>query len=185
MRRFAAPGCSSEQACRRLRGNPDRARRRQRRGLRSCQAERGAGLYRACQYQLLALPQRHHAVADRLGLSDPEGHLRARLRADRHDHAGVPVHGLAAAAGGRPLHRQEGAALLIVDRHGLDLLRPFATQCRAPIPRHPRRRRAGRSRLGGVSPGIGSLRAAATALRNRCFSSAAASAPRWGRCSRR
>ena len=120
----------------------------------------GAGLYRAGRHQLFALPQRHHAVADRIGVSDPEGQLRARLRPDRHDHAGVPVHRVAAAAGGRAFHRQEGAAVLARDRHGLYLLRPAAAQRRASIRHHPDRGGAGRTRLGGVPSGVGADRAA-------------------------
>ena len=119
-----------------------------------------AGLSGARRHQLLAFPQRHHAVADPVGVSDPEGELRARFRPDRADHAGVPVHRLAAAAGGRPLHRQEGAAVLAGDRHGLDAVRPAAAQRSRITTRHPDRRRAGRARLGGVSSGIGADRAA-------------------------
>ena len=60
----------------------------------------------------------------------------------------------------------------------------------AQYPGHPHCGGAGRTRLGGVSSGIGAHRAARlrrplTVSRNRCFSSAAVSAPRWGRCWRR
>ena len=184
--------CALEQARHRLRGKRGRAGGRAGRGAgpRRQGGCRGAGLCRADRHQLLAFPQRHHAVADRLGLSDPEGCLRAGLRADRHDHAGVPVHRLAAAARGRAFHRQEGAAVLACDRHGIYVLRLAAAQRRAALSRHPDRGRAGRPRLGGVSSGVrrgsrGSPRAGVTVLRNRCFSSAAVSARRWGRCWRR
>ena len=45
--------------------------------------------------------------------------VRARLRADRPDHAHLPAHGVAAAAAGRALHRPHPQAVLAGDRHGL------------------------------------------------------------------
>ena len=120
----------------------------------------GAGLCRARRHQRFALPQRHHAVADPVGVSDPEGELCARLRADRTDHAGVPVHSVAAAAGGRPSHRPQGAAVFARHRHGLHVLRPAAAQRRAELSRHPDRGGAGRIWFGGVPSGIGADRAA-------------------------
>ena len=61
---------------------------------------------------------------------------------------------------GRAFHRQEGAAVLARDRHGLYLLRLAAAERRAALSRHPDRGRAGRARLGGVSSGVGADRAA-------------------------
>ena len=110
--------------------------------------------------QLLAFPQRHYAVADCFGLSDPERQLRAGLRADRHDHAGVPVYRLAAAAGGRTFHRPEGAAVFAGDRHGLYVLRTAAAERCASIRDHSVAALAGRPWIGGVSSGVGADRAA-------------------------
>ena len=158
MRREFSGESFVEQVRRRLRRSAGRAGRAVRRA--AGQGSRGTGLYRAGGNQLLAFSQRHHAVVDRLDLSDPERGLRARLRADRDDHAGVPVHGVAAAAGDRAFHRQEGAAVLALDRHGIYLLRPVAAQRGAAISRYPDRGGFGRARLGGVPPRIGTDRAA-------------------------
>ena len=154
--------CALEQARHRLRRSAGRARRRAGRDARPCGQSRrgGAGLYRAGRNQLLAFPQRHHAVADCLGLSDPERRLRAGLRADRHDHAGVPVYRVAAAAAGRAFHRQEGAAVLAGDRHGLHVRRSAAAELCRHLRHDPDRGLAGRPRLGGVSSGVGADRAA-------------------------
>ena len=61
---------------------------------------------------------------------------------------------------GRAFHRQEGAAVLARDRHGIYLLRLAAAERRGALSRHPDRGRAGRPRLGGVPSGVGADRAA-------------------------
>ena len=121
-------------------------------------------------------------------LSDAEGRLRARLLADRPDHPDFPGDGVAAAAGGRHVHRPPAAALFAARRHGV---RPWSACCSSPMPKlsaAARRRGAGRPRLGGLPSrnrraSRGSPRAAATASRSRCSRSAAMSARRSGRCS--
>ena len=115
--------------------------------------------------------------------------LRARLRADRNDHAGVPVHRLAAAAAGRTFHRQARRSRSRW-RSAWDS-RSSACCCSASRSNTPsswsRRRWSGSARRCSIRNRRGSRgwpRADATASRNRCFRSAAISAPRWARCSR-
>ena len=130
-------------------------------GLAAKAAVGRAGLCRAGRHQLLAFPQRHHAVADRVGLSDPEGELRAGLRADRHDHAGVPVHRVAAAAawsGISPTRRRSRSR-----SRSAWASRSSACCCSASRMHyrdHPDRGGAGRAGLGGVPSGVGADRAA-------------------------
>src|SRR6266852_5342829 len=70
-----------EQVCGRVRRSAGRAGVGPRRdvGFRR-EGRGGAGLHRARRHQPVAFPQRHHAVADSIGLSDPERELCARLR---------------------------------------------------------------------------------------------------------
>ena len=87
--------------------------------------------------ELLPPAERHDAVAGAGALSHPQGLLRPELRPGRPDHAGFPVHGLDAAAAGRPLHRQEAPALFPDGRHGLHPGRPaddVAGQLLSPDP---------------------------------------------------
>ena len=115
--------------------------------------------------------------------------LRARLRPDRADHAGLPAHRLAAAAGGRHLHRPAAAALFAAGRHGLHAGRPAAAVPGADsYPRaccSPRRWSASARRSSIPSPRAWRAwpRAAGTASRSRCSRSAATSARRSARCS--
>ena len=116
--------------------------------------------------------------------------LRPRLRADRADHAHLPAHGVAAAAGGRRLHRPPAAALLAGRRHGLHAGRPAAAvACADSFRAAAARGRAGRHRLVDLPSGVVARRAAwpragGTASRSRCSRSAAISARRSARCSR-
>src|SRR6185369_7031183 len=55
--------------------------------------------------ELLPFAQRHDAVAGARALSDPQELLRLDLQPGRSHHPGLSVHGLHAAARGRPLYR--------------------------------------------------------------------------------
>src|SRR5689334_23131661 len=72
-----------------------------------------------CRDQLLPFFKRHGPVADSSDLSDLEGIFPSRFRADRFDHAYIPVHRVAVAAGGGPLYRLPSQAVLAVDRNGI------------------------------------------------------------------
>ena len=76
--------------------------------------------------------------------------LRADFRPGRPDHPGLPVHGLDAAAGRRPVHRQAAPALFPDGRHGLHPGRPADDVARAQLSADPARRGADRHGLVGV-----------------------------------
>ena len=112
--------------------------------------------------------------------------LRARLRADRPDHDGVPVHDIAAATWGPHLYRPQGPTLFTRDRHVLhlrgpdhaDLASQFAFILLAAAPSASARR----CFIRNPRASRGSHPAAATALRRRCSRSAVISAPPSARC---
>ncbi len=127
--------------------SPPRKACRPRRGSRSHLLHRPGA-------QLRAPAQRHDAVAAAGHLSDHQGRLRPRLRPDRPDHAGVPAHRLAAAAGGRHVYRPAAAALLAGRRHGLHAGRPDRAGARRQLRAAADRRGADRHRLVDLPPRV-------------------------------
>ena len=117
------------------------------------------GDQRARGHQRLASAERHDPVADPVDLSDSQGVVSAELLADRPDRADAAVDGLAAAAGGRDVHRSAADAVLARRRHGVFARRLDAVVGRRYAGDDPAGGRPRRSRLLGLPSGIVSHRA--------------------------
>ena len=148
----------------------------------------GGDLCRALRRDRRAPHQRHAAGAAAVDLPDAARHPFLELRAGGLHHAGLPGHGLGAAASGGALYGQAAHPLLAALRAGAHARRPHGAGLRAELCDDPHRRRADRASAPRSSirrprgwPGCPP--AGATASRSRCSSSAAISAPPSARCS--
>src|SRR3954467_2248011 len=109
--------------------------------------------------QRVAPAERHTAVADSVDLSAAEAVAAPELFADRPDHADPAAHRVAAAAGGRDVHRSPADAVLAGVRHGVLADRPAAVGGGAHARSDAVRRGADGDRLVDLPPGVVAHRA--------------------------
>src|SRR3954452_3922358 len=117
------------------------------------------GLRDARRDQRLAPAERHTAVADPVDLYAAEAVAAPELFADRPDHADPAADCVAAAAGGRDVHRSPADAVLAGVRHGVLADRPAAVGGGAHTRPDPVRRGADGDRVVDLPSGVVAHRA--------------------------
>src|SRR3954462_823181 len=109
--------------------------------------------------QRVAPAERHAAVADSVDLSAAEAVAQPELFADWPDHADPAADRVAAAAGGRDVHRSPADAVLAGLRHGLLADRPPAVVGGRHARGDSRRRRVDGNRIVDLPSGVVAHRA--------------------------